>query len=231
VSDVLKLGEKVARLSKKTQNKHLDFLIGFFNWQALADYRSDNPFTGTLHKKREMRRDGTVTRTSLTDEEQMRLFASPVWRGSVSAYNRTAPRPVPEGGVIVRDALFWIPLLAAFQGFRLHEALQLFIEDIVPEHGTHWFRVRRGRGRHVKTDAGSARCRCTRKSAGSASLTTLSSSAAPAISGSSPITRPPRMRMPKEAGSRRTSATIVVRSGAARSGKTFMPSAIPSIPC
>ena len=154
ISDVLRKGEPVGRLSKKTQNKHLDFLIGFYNWQGVADHVVDNPFSGTLHKKREIRRDAVETRTALDDEFQIRLFSTPVWRGSVSAYYRTRRRPVAEGGVIIRDALFWLPLLAAFQGLRLTEALQLFVDDVVPAHGTHWICVRRGRGRRVKTDAG-----------------------------------------------------------------------------
>ncbi len=154
ISNVLRKDEAVARLSKKTQNKHLDFFIGFYNWQAIADYKLENPFTGTLHKKREIRRDAVETRTALDDEFQIRLFSSPVWRGSVSAYYRAKPRPIEKGGVIIRDALFWLPLLAAFQGLRLTEALQLFVDDVVPAHGTQWICVRRGRGRRVKTEAG-----------------------------------------------------------------------------
>lgn len=154
ISEKLRKGEKVARLSKKTQNKHVDFFIGLYNWEGISHYNLGNPFSGTLHKKREMRRDAVETRTALEDEFQVRLFSTPVWRGSVSAYYRAKPRPVEQGGVIVRDALFWLPLLAAFQGLRLTEALQLFVEDVVPAHGTHWICVRRGRGRRVKTDAG-----------------------------------------------------------------------------
>jgi len=70
ISAVLKLGAKVERLSKKDQNKHGDFFIALFNWPPVAKLGYGNPFTGTLHKKREIKRDGRRTRTNLTDEDQ-----------------------------------------------------------------------------------------------------------------------------------------------------------------
>lgn len=152
-SKVLRAGERVARLSKKTQNKHLDFFIAFYNWEPIRHLVPINPFGRSLHKKREIRRDAAITRTSLTDIEQVRLFNTPAWRGAVSAYYRTRTRPVAEGGVIVRDALFWLPLIAAFGGLRLTEALQLYVEDIERADGAWWFCMRTGAGRKLKTAA------------------------------------------------------------------------------
>lgn len=58
------------------------------------------------------------------------LFDSPIWIGRLSGHRLVAP-----GTVIIRDSLYWIPLLCAHHGIRLDEAAQL-------------------RGRHIASVAG-----------------------------------------------------------------------------
>lgn len=57
-----------------------------------------------------------------------RLFDGSVWTGRKSAH-----RLVEPGNVIIRDSLYWIPLLCAHHGIRLDESAQL--------HGRHIVRI------------------------------------------------------------------------------------------
>ena len=50
---------------------------------------------------------------------------SPYWTGRASEYFMTRP-----GNIIVRDALYWIPLMIAFHGLRREEAAQLRVHHV-----------------------------------------------------------------------------------------------------
>ena len=147
-SIVLQKGRKVERLSKRSQNKHLTFFTSFFNWEQIARLELGNPFRGTLHSKRVMKREQKVTRKPLTNEEVLALFDTPVWQGCDEPGVRTK-----FGKHVIRDTLFWIPLLLAFQGLRMTEALQLWTEDVMEENGLTILCIRRGEGRKLKSDA------------------------------------------------------------------------------
>ena len=58
-------------------------------------------------------------------EELTKLFKSPVWTGCVSAADRLVP-----GEVIIRDALYWVPILARYELLRLGEITGLLVEDV-----------------------------------------------------------------------------------------------------
>lgn len=147
-SSVLKRGAKVKRLRKKSQNKHLTFFTSFFNWKPIEALGLGKPFAGTLHTKRVLKREPKETRKFLTDQDIVGLFGTPVWRGCRSPSVRTKP-----GTIIIRDTLFWIPLVLAFQGMRMTEALQLWLEDIIEDDGLICIRIKRGPGRKLKSDA------------------------------------------------------------------------------
>lgn len=147
-SIVLKRGHKVERLGKRSQNKHLTFFTSFFNWEPIARLELGHPFRGTLHSKRVMKREQKVTRKPLTNEEVLALFDTPVWQGCDEPGVRRK-----FGKHVIRDALFWVPLLLAFQGLRMSEALQLWTEDVIDENGLTILCIKRGEGRKLKSDA------------------------------------------------------------------------------
>jgi len=65
--------------------------------------------------------------------ELTKLFASPVWTGCEGESRRSSP-----GATIIRDAKFWLPILALFHGGRLEEFADLRRRDLQCRDGT-WF--------------------------------------------------------------------------------------------
>ncbi|WP_029011371.1 site-specific integrase [Azospirillum halopraeferens] len=138
----------VERYSLTTVNKHLNFLNVIFR-EAMA-YLGRDPdssvFGSQLYEKSLIRKHRRKRRAYEVDELE-RLFRSPAWTGCVDDRLRATPsdRPPP------RDARYWAPLIAAHQGMRLEEILQLRPEDIGEQDGMAVVRIREGAGQTLKT--------------------------------------------------------------------------------
>jgi len=85
-------------------------------------------------------------RDAWTAEELTNLFASPVWRGCRGETRRSEP-----GTHVIKDAKFWLPILALFHGARLEEFADLRRRDIGREGGTWFVRITEAEGRRLKT--------------------------------------------------------------------------------
>lgn len=76
-----------------------------------------------------MRRRKTVRdrdqRLSFTPDQMRLLFESPVHTGSLSERDRLAPGPI-----VVHDALYWVPIIAAYTLMRREEICGLMVSDI-----------------------------------------------------------------------------------------------------
>ena len=79
-----------------------------------------------------------------TGDELRRLFASPVWSGNRPFFRSE------RGPQIIRDALFWLPLLGLFHGNRLEEFAQLRWSDVVEINDVWAIRITDGDGRQLK---------------------------------------------------------------------------------
>ena len=64
----------------------------------------------------------------------------------MSAKQRSTP-----GGMAIRDARFWTPLLALFQGARMEELCDLYRRDIGCEGDTWFIRIMKAGGRRLRT--------------------------------------------------------------------------------
>ena len=136
------------RLSEKTIKRHLTSLNGFFSWAKMTGLREgDSPAAGFKFRKSKRARE---ERAAWELEDLQKLFGSPVWTGCMSPHRRSLP-----GDVIVRDSLYWIPLIGLYSGLRLEEAAQLRVEDIQKDKATGicFFDIRTGDGRQLKTKA------------------------------------------------------------------------------
>jgi integrase len=151
----VKVGQRVRRLSKATQNKHIDFIAGLFKTNRVRKWLATDPFEGVRWPKKAVKAErelGGRQRTNLSDAELVVLFGSPVWKGQRSRGVRCE-----FGDVFVRDALFWIPLICLWTGLRPGEALQLWLEDVVDADGAWWILVRRGPGRILRKSPAAVR--------------------------------------------------------------------------
>ncbi|BAI73580.1 integrase (plasmid) [Azospirillum sp. B510] len=143
----------VDRYSITTINKHINFLNVIFKvgMQYLGRKEDHSVFADQFYDKalvREQRRKRPAYEVS----ELEKLFRTPAWTGCVDDRLRATSSSVPPS----RDARFWAPLVAAHQGMRLEECLQLKPEDIGEQEGIPVIRIREGKGQKLKT-ASSAR--------------------------------------------------------------------------
>ncbi len=116
------------RVDPKTFNKHLANLKAFFAWESVAEVRGkDAPdLTRGFHIKIEKSTNKVRSERNMAPVKAIgELFNSPYWTGRASDYFLTR-----AGDVIVRDALYWIPLMVALHGLRREEAAQLRVRHI-----------------------------------------------------------------------------------------------------
>jgi integrase len=132
------------RISEKTVKRHVWALSRFFAFlmeTGRLPRGADNPGRGlTFNLGGSARRQ----RDMWTGDELWRLFASPVWTGCHPFFRS---QPGPE---IIRDALFWLPLLGLFHGNRLEEFAQLYREDVGQDEGVWFLHIRDEGDRQIK---------------------------------------------------------------------------------
>lgn len=109
--------------SVRTINKMLDGLRAMI--QTVIDQvdgfeEMQNPVSGLALKKRKK-----YNRVGFSEEDLKTLIASPLYSGCAGSAARNVP-----GNKIIRDGLFWIPLLSLFSGARQEEIAQLHLSDI-----------------------------------------------------------------------------------------------------
>lgn len=122
------------RLSPATINSQLLWMSGFIGWAINNGYyHAENPFKGLLVKD-QVRPE--TKRHPFTDEQLQLLFSSPVYRGCRSTDVRGR---YERGSMVVKDSLYWIPLIALYTGARLQEICQLYTTDIRQEQGVWLF--------------------------------------------------------------------------------------------
>lgn len=85
-------------------------------------------------KQTERQRD---KRDAFSLEDCRRIFRAPVWTGCKSEIRRRIPGPE-----IIRDGLYWIPLIAAYTGARREEIAGMMTSDIDMVDGIWLFRIR-----------------------------------------------------------------------------------------
>ena len=134
------------RIQPKTVKRHLTALTGFFSWTKREGHTTgESPASGFKFARSKRARE---ERPAWTQDELQSLFRSPLWAGCKSAHRRTLP-----GSMIIRDSLYWVPLVLLFSGLRLEEAAQLRIEDVKQDAEISYFDIRTGDGRQLKTAA------------------------------------------------------------------------------
>lgn len=119
---------EVPRLSMKTVNKHLDKIKGLLRWlRETMKVAIDRDLLDLKirYDHKDIGRAANADREAFLSADLRKLFASPCWTGCAGIDYRHRP-----GSSTVKDAKFWIPLLAALEGVRLGEAAQLLTTDI-----------------------------------------------------------------------------------------------------
>lgn len=120
----------------KTVNSRLMCLNAFFNWAIKGDrYFQNNPFA---HLQIKSHGNLSEKRHPFTLDELKIVFQSPVFTGCMGEDRLKRLR---SGDVIVKDSLYWVPLIALYSGMRMNEICQLHLEDIKQEQGLFLFSI------------------------------------------------------------------------------------------
>ncbi|UWQ20072.1 site-specific integrase [Jannaschia sp. W003] len=82
-----------------------------------------------------------------SEERLVALFNSPIYRGCASPHRRWKAGPL-----IIRDALYWVPLIVATLGTRVTEVLELRRDDLIHRNGVYCLRIGATAEKRVKTE-------------------------------------------------------------------------------
>jgi integrase len=134
-----------SRLSPSTINGHLDrfsLMLRYARSEQLAiapDIQLDLlrvPETKRARDKRD----------AFSPSELTQVFAHPIWTGCTNPKRRHQ-----TGKLILKDGLYWIPLMAAYSGARREEVAALMPEDFEIVDGVACYHLRDNTFRSVKT--------------------------------------------------------------------------------
>ena len=130
-------GQPVERLGPVTINKHLSNIASFFEWAYREHFlpETTRKFWYDLQLPKGRKATGLAAneeRPAYSDEQIEKIFRHPIWMGraSTTRYNK-------RGDVIIRDALYWAPLIAVYSLMRREEICQLKVQHVC-EHDGVW---------------------------------------------------------------------------------------------
>lgn len=138
-------------LTAKTADKYLGFVHAFLKWCVDEDHLSANPSSGVKIEVKESAKDA---RYPFNEKQLKQIFTSPQYIGHLSPSTRHKP-----GKYLIKDSLYWAPLLGLYTGMRLGEIGQLLVTDIKEEKGIAFFDVSIGEGEDKKLKTKSAKRR------------------------------------------------------------------------
>lgn len=120
----------------KTINNRLACMIALFNWAIKADYyKAKNPISGLIISKA---KQASSKYSPFTPDEIRAFYNAPIYTGCKG--DKWADRFI-QGKEIIKDSLYWVPLIGLYTGMRMNEICQLYVEDIKHENGIWFFDV------------------------------------------------------------------------------------------
>jgi len=126
IKEIMKLAAKgeidtSRTIAPTTANKYVDGIrVVIQEAIKLKSLPITNPASGMEHKAKRK-----YTRIRFTNELLGALLSSPIYNGCKSIKRRNE-----HGELIIKDALYWIPLLGLYTGARMEELAQLYARDI-----------------------------------------------------------------------------------------------------
>lgn len=131
-------------LSGNTINRNLTFISTMLKHAKKEGLYPAEPLDVGLYrtKHKKLARD---QRPSFTLEDVRRIFTHPTWLG-----RKSAARPHSPGAEITKDAIFWVPLIAAYSGLRREEICGLRLKDVADTDPVPHFVIRQNVNRGLK---------------------------------------------------------------------------------
>lgn len=132
--DIIHSGGPGELLSAKTTEKYFEMFRSFLNWAVNEEYLDKMP--GIKIAVPRPSSDGIDERDPYSTDQLIKIFSSPLYVGCKSLSRRSVP-----GNLVVKDGLYWVPLIGLFSGMRLGEIVQLRTGDVKAEDGIAFFDV------------------------------------------------------------------------------------------
>jgi len=133
-------------LARGTVNRNLDNLSRVIELARARGHKVPADLDpGALRIKRKKR--ARSDRPPFTFEDLQRLFAHPIWSGCKGIARRNLP-----GTTVIKDGLYWVPLVLARTGARLEEIAGLRTVEAVTDHPIPHLQVRPNENRRLKND-------------------------------------------------------------------------------
>lgn len=133
-------------LARGTVNRNLDNLSRVIKLaRARGHDVAEDLDPGVLRIKRKKR--ARSDRPPFTFEDLQRLFAHPIWSGCKGTARRNLP-----GTAVIKDGLYWVPLVLARTGARLEEIAGLRTLEAVTDHLIPHLQIRPNENRRLKND-------------------------------------------------------------------------------
>ncbi|MEC8066258.1 MAG: site-specific integrase [Pseudomonadota bacterium] len=126
--------EEIEGLSTRTINNHITNMNTICTWGKANGYLTENPFVGMKVK---VKKSEKKTKNLVYDDEQLKqYFSSPAFKGCLNKRDRSK-----AGDLIIKDELYWYPLIALYAGLRLEEICQMEAQDVCNIEGVWCFDI------------------------------------------------------------------------------------------
>lgn len=131
-------------LSAGTINRHLDHLGQMLEQASDDGIAIDEKLNPKRLRVAKEKRDRDK-RSSFRTTELEQPFRHTIWTGCKSERRRNE-----SGHIVIRDGLYWVPILAAYTGARHEELAALTVDDIRCEDGIHYIDMNENVNRGLK---------------------------------------------------------------------------------
>lgn len=134
-------GEK---LSENSQRIYLSAMHSLFDWAERAGYyEHDNPFSRVSPPKQKVKR--ADSKGPYSAEILKAIFASPIFTGHAGQRTKAGDR-------LIKDSMYWVPLIGLLTGARREEICQLHAKDVYEVDKVWVFDINDKDGKHLKND-------------------------------------------------------------------------------
>ena len=136
-------------MSTTTINMYLGEMSSFAKWTINNGYLlgDRNPFEG-LRLKKNKKASKRDSRSPFSQQQLQAIFSTPFYKGCKSD---TKHGRYKEGKTIIKDAYYWIPLIALYTGARMAEIIQLTPNDLKSDNNVWYFDINDDEGKNLKT--------------------------------------------------------------------------------
>lgn len=127
-------------MSPKARELRMQWIAGMFRWLKKQGWIEDNPMAAlegesvlSVAEKKSARRESEQSREPFTNNDLGRLFSTSWFQKGKGELTRAGTYRE------FSPYYFWLPLIGVYQGARINEICQLFLEDIGQDAEGTWF--------------------------------------------------------------------------------------------